>query len=80
MEIEKYLLKYEKRENEKVIIVLGKEFVLSNKNKGKIIYNNKKFSLNSSISINSKEKMVKIQLILNKNICNKAFMFKNCIG
>ena len=77
MEVEKYLLKYESKKDEKEFRVLGKEFVITNKNRGKIIYNNKKISLRNSISI-KKNKKLKIHLLLNKNVCNKAFMFKNC--
>ena len=77
MEVEKYLLIYQIKSREKNLIILGVEFVNANKMKGKLILQNKLLSLRSSISIQHiKTQYLKIQLLLNKNISNIAYMFK----
>ena len=45
MEMEKYLMTYEIDKDQNDIRVLGEEFVRNNKNKGFMIYKNKKYSL-----------------------------------
>ena len=59
--------------------ILGEAFVKNNKNRGKIIYKNKKYQLQDLFSINNiKDNRIKIGIILDKNIYNKSFMFKDC--
>ena len=49
MELNKMI--YKIGDNTSNLSVLGNEFVKKNKNKGKLIINNKKFSLNEMISV-----------------------------
>ena len=78
MELEIYKLKYKIFENYiNNLRILGDDFVKNNRNKAKLIINNKKYLPESLISINNIKKL-KIKLILNKNIYNKSCMFKNC--
>ena len=59
--------------------ILGEYFCRNNKNKGKLIINNKKTSLKEFIEItNIKEKRIKIKMIINKNLYAKNHMFNNC--
>ena len=61
------------------IKILGHEFVRNNKNKAKLIINNKKYHLTEFIDIiNEDDDIKKIKIILNKYIFNKNCMFKNC--
>ena len=81
MEVERYMMLYELNEKEDQIRILGDEFVKSNYNKAKLVFNNRKFPLFSILpfdEIEEKKDKIKIELILNKNICNKSYMFKNC--
>ena len=77
MEVEKYKMIYKIENKSNNLRILGDDFVKNNINKGKLIINNKKFSLKSIISINEMKKC-KIEIILVKNIYNKSCMFKNC--
>ena len=77
MEIEKYKMIYKIENKSNNLRILGDDFVKNNINKGKLIINNKKFSLKSIISINEVKKG-KIEIILLKNIYNRSCMFKNC--
>ena len=77
MEIEIYEMKYKAKKDDKNLRILGDIFVTNNKNKGKLIINNKKYPIKSYISINNKEKK-KIKLALNANIYDKRCIFKNC--
>ena len=64
--------------NKDKLIILGIEFVKRNRNKGKLIINNKKYHLKYFLPINNiNEKTIKIKMILKKNAYNKSFMFKN---
>ena len=59
--------------------ILGKYFCRNNKNKGKLIINNKKSELKEFINIeNIKKEQIKIKMLLNKNLYNKSYMFKDC--
>ena len=59
--------------------ILGEYFCRNNKNKGKIIINNKKYYLKEFIEIkNMKEKRIKIKMVINKNLYDKSYMFKDC--
>ena len=68
---------YQIENNIKNLRILGKEFVKNNKNKGKLILNNKKVSLKDKISakdINNN----KILMILNESVNNRSYIFKDC--
>ena len=62
------------------IRILGHDFVKNNKNKAKLIINNKKYGLKESAN---KKKFtndkIKINMILSKDISNISHMFKNCV-
>ena len=75
---EDYYVKNKKR-------ILGEYFCRNNKNKGKLIINNKKLCLQEFIEIKkivdkdeSTRKKIKIKMVLNKNLYNKSYMFKDC--
>ena len=79
MENEKYVMFYQIHLNNNILRILGEEFVKNNKNKGKIIYSNKKYHLLGLFKLkNIMNNTLKIQMQLNKGCCNKSFMFKNC--
>ena len=80
MKIEQYLLRFNfEKKKKKNFIILGDEFIKRNKNKIKLIFNNKKFPVKSSISSEEiKDKYFKIRLLLFNNISNRSCMFKNC--
>ena len=77
MDIEIYVMKYKKDNKTKKLRILGESFVIINKNKGKLIINNKKSPLKSDISINNNN-LKKIKMVLIKNAYNKSYLFKNC--
>ena len=56
MEFEIYEMIYKIGKDIKDLRILGDIFVKNNKNKGKLIINNKKYPIKSYISINNKEK------------------------
>ena len=59
--------------------ILGEYFCRNNKNKGKLIINNKKSELKEFINIETINKeQIKIKMLLNKNLYNKSYMFKDC--
>ena len=61
------------------IRILGKDFVKNNKNKGKLIINNKKYKLKEFININEiKNDIIKINIILSKELSNISHLFHNC--
>ena len=61
--------------------ILGKDFVKNNKNKCKLIVENRKLKLTESIPKKEiKNNMLSIKMILGKDICNARFMFKDCIS
>ena len=70
---------YKIEENEKVLKIFGHYFVETNCNKGKIIIKNKKYSMNEFLNVDSNQDIIlKIKLVINENIYNKSYMFKNC--
>ena len=79
MENEKYTLFFQIKNNINKIRLLGEEFVRFNKNKGKLLYKNKIYSLKDLFDlkdiINDK---FKIKILLSKDCSNKSYMFKNC--
>ena len=76
---EKYRMIYEMNKDGDRIRILGKEFVRNNKNKGKLIYKNKKYPLLEHFQINNftEDKLI-IKILLNNDSCNRSFMFKDC--
>ena len=79
MENERYIMYFEIKQNDNIIRILGEEFVKNNKNKGKIAYKNKIFSLQGLFPLKKElNDKLKIQILLNKNCYNKSYMFKDC--
>ena len=79
MEVERKKMVYEIRKNINYIRIFGEEFIKNNKNKGKIIYNNKKYPFKDLFQVKKRmNNKLKIQVLLGKNCCNKSCMFKNC--
>ena len=61
------------------IRLLGKDFLKNNKNKGKLIINNKKYELKEFINSNEiKGDKIKIYMILIKELPNISHIFDNC--
>ena len=59
--------------------ILGEYFCRNNKNKGKLIINNKKSELKEFINIdNINKERIKIKMLLDKNLYNRSYMFKDC--
>ena len=59
--------------------ILGKAFVKNNRNKGKIIIENKKYYPNEYIQLNNfKKAELKIDILLYEDISNISYMFNNC--
>ena len=80
MENEKYAMIYEINRKYDFKRILGEEFVRNNKNKGKMIYKNKKYPLKSLFQLKDIiNDRLKIQILLSKDCSNKSFMFKDCI-
>ena len=79
MENEKYKLIFDVNKKSNIIKILGEEFVRNNKNKGKIIYNNKIYPLQELFQFkNNMNNSLKIKMILSKDCYNKSCMFKDC--
>ena len=79
MEFNIQTMLYKKEKNSEDLRILGEYFCRNNKNKGKIIINNKKYYLKEFIEIkNMKEKRIKIKMVINKNLYDKSYMFKDC--
>ena len=81
MEKDIYVMTYlnKKTKKEKNIRIIGKEFAKRNKNKGKLIYKNKKIYFGDLfINSNIKEDIFKIKMILVNNSYNKNSLFENC--
>ena len=81
---EHFIFDDEKEIKEDVIRIFGKYFVELNKNKCKIIYNNKKYKLKEYFdeiynNYNQDIKEIKIKLIGINNITNMKKMFHGCI-
>ena len=79
MEAVLYKMTYKKDNNSTDLRVLGEIFVKNNRNKGILIINNKKkkFPLNGLISYDDLKKYT-IKLLLERNTCNKSYLFKDC--
>jgi len=80
MEIEKYTMIYENKRNYDFMRILGEEFVRNNKNKGRMIYNNKKYSLKGLFRLKDiLDNKLKINILLYNDCCNRSFMFRDCL-
>ena len=78
MELEIYKMLYN-RENNNNLRILGNNFVKNNKNKGKLIVNNKKQKITEFINIILiNDNRIKIKLLLSKNIPNKSCLCRDC--
>ena len=73
-------LEEKKEENKEVKLkIIGKEFLKNNKNKAKLIINNKKHNLNQFLKIKDfNDENIKVKMILSRDICNLSCIFKNC--
>ena len=79
MEDERFRMIYKRDKNKSRLNVIGEDFVKNNRNKAKLIINNKKCYLKEFIQINNFQKEnIKIYMILSRDICNLSYMFKNC--
>ena len=82
MEIARYKMKYKIAEetiDDGNLRILGESFVKNNRNKGRLIINNKKNYLKEFIKIIDLEKSeIKIIILLNINISSTSCMFKDC--
>ena len=81
MELEYCMMKYKIQDLEQgyYLKILGDHFIINNKNKAKLIINNRKSNLSEFIEIkNLYEEEIKLKMVLNKNIYNKSYMFKDC--
>ena len=69
----------EKEEEKENLRIFGFDFVKNNKNKIKLIINNKKSYLKEFIKINDiNGNYIKINMIISKGPFNGMYMFKNC--
>ena len=71
-----YKIEFEDRIEGKVRI-FGRNFVKNNKNKCKIIIDEKKYEIKEELNIN-KEKIIEIKLIEINNITDMSYMFSGC--
>ena len=79
MEIEIYKMKYKTEEDNENIRILGENFIRNNKNKVKLIIDNKRYKLKDIITIwNFGKDILKTKLISYNNSYNKSYMFKDC--
>ena len=70
---------FDKENENDNIRLLGKDFVKNNKNKIKLIINNKKYKLKEFINSNEiKNDIIKINIIVSKEISNISHLFDNC--
>ena len=77
MEIEIYKMTFKIQKEMKILRILGEDFQENNRNKGKLVINNKKYTLQNVIPINNSTPKT-LKLVLSKDIYNKSSMFKNC--
>ena len=79
MEYEKYTLYYDIKKNSDTIRLLGDYFARNNRNKGTMIYENKRYPLARLFQFEDfEDDMLTIKILLSKNCYNKSFMFKDC--
>ena len=61
------------------LIILGKTFVKNNRNKAKLIIENKKYNLKDFIKLNNfKKSELKIDILMSQDISNISCMFNKC--
>ena len=82
MEIKRYKMKY-KIDNNVLnvnrIKIIDKEFIKNNKNKAKLIIENKKYSFSEYFYLNDfKKSELKIDILFNRDISNLSYMFNDC--
>ena len=76
-----YKMGYKIEENQNKLKILGTNFVKNNRNKAKLVINNKKSNLKDELllkDINFPEYNLKIKMILLNNLSNRSYMFKDC--
>ena len=79
MELDCHTMIYNIPKKDEVLRIFGEYFCRNNKNKGKLIINNKKSEIKEFINIkNINKEQIKIKMLLNKNLHNKSYMFKDC--
>ena len=81
MKMKRFQMRYkiDKRLILNYINILGKDFIKNNRNKGKLIIENKKYCPKEYIQLNNfKKSELKIDILLSKDICNLRCMFKDC--
>ena len=83
MEINEYQLEYKINKNERKIRILGGDFVYKNRNKCKIVINNKRLDLLEFLEVDNiskliKENKFKIRLLIIKEINDLSKMFYDC--
>ena len=78
--IYKMIYKIEKTKTDGFYKVLGEEFVENNKDKAKLIINNKIYELSEKIRINNLKNgyFIKVKLIFFNDIFDRSFMFDGC--
>ena len=77
-----YENKYKEILDDNQLRILGKEFVKNNRNKGKLVINNKKCELKEFMEINDikNNNELKIGIVFSKNIYNRSDMFNKCVS
>ena len=75
--MEIYKIKYRTENISNNLRILGENFVKNNRNKVKLIINNKKVYLKDKIPVQNSPKM-KLIIILIRAVNNRSCMFKNC--
>ena len=69
----------EDEEEEQIINIFGTEFVKNNKNKCKMIIDNKEYEISEKYNIeNYNDKILKIKLKVIENVTDMSYMFKRC--
>ena len=78
-EIDELNIIYKNDKDVETIHIFGSDFVKNNKDKCKIIYNDKEYELTEEFCVkNCKENILEIKLKGIKNITNMSYMFKDC--
>ena len=82
MEMIRYQMKYKIDKSlvdNNILKILGKTFVKNNRNKAKLIIENKKYNLKDFIKLNNfKKSELKIDILLRQDISNISYMFNKC--
>ena len=76
--MKRYQMKYNLLDND-ILNIFGKAFVKNNRNKAKLIIENKKYNLKDFIKLNNfKKSELKIDILLRQDISNISYMFNKC--